>query len=508
MYKIMNRILLPFIASALLFLTPLLSAAQSFYGVTRVNPDSSGSIERTPTIQLGRDGGIYTAWIRGGSDGDIYFTHSSDGGVSFVPPTQVTMTGKVNASFQRTAQFVLDTKNNIHLVWMENRMHNQPDIWYVRSTNKGMTWTTPISVVDADDSTKYMQDFCSIAVDSSDNLYVSFLDFREDQRKTSMYAQLYLARSTNGGDSWSVNTKANVMPGGIGGTCECCKQDIAVSPEGHVYIAFRSNINNRRDIWVARSMDKGNTFEEIILIQSGIWTIAACPVSGPNITLDGNENLHIAWAGDRDDSMAVNAYYSRLPKNSRQATPNQRLNAKNELPKWPDVATTRDGSRVQATYQVALKPVKFVASITDEKTSEGFEIAPTGKTQEYGRITIAPDGTTYVIWQDNRRDQGDIYFGKYQSATSVEIDRDESNNLQLFPNPASDEVNIDWGNIPLSTDNDLQAKLYSVSGKLIKRMSILPKSVIDVHDVPSGSYQLIIYDQSKQISEQKLTIIH
>jgi hypothetical protein len=31
---------------------------------------------------------------------------------------------------------------------------------------------------------------------------------------------------------------------------------------------------------------------------------------------------------------------------------------------------------------------------------------------------------------------------------------------------------------------------------------------IDIHDVPSGSYQLIIYDQSKQIIEHKLTVVH
>jgi hypothetical protein len=506
----MTKILRPILASVLLSLTPLLSAAQSFYGITRVNPDPSGTSERTPIMHIGRDGGIYIAYIKGGADGDIYFTRSDDKGSTFMTPVRVTMSGKINAAFQRTAQFVLDTKDNIHMVWMENRIHNQPDVWYVRSTNKGMTWTTPISVLDTDDSTKYVQDFCSIAVDSSDNLYVSFLDFREDQRKTSMNAQLYLSRSTDGGDSWSVNTKANIMPGGIGGTCECCKQDIAVSPEGHVYIAFRSNMNNRRDIWVARSMDKGNSFEEIILVQSGVWNLAACPTSGPNITLDANENLHIAWADARGDSAGtVNAYYSRLPKNSRQATPNQRLNAKNELPKWPDVATTRDGSRVQATYQVTLKSVKFVASITDEKTSQGFEIAPTDKIQEYGRITIAPNGTTYVVWQDNRRDNGDIYFGKYESATSVGYDHSENDlDLRLFPNPASDEVNLDWENIVSPTSNDLQAKLYSASGKLIKRMSVQRNMPIDIHDVPSGSYQLIIYDQSKQIIEHKLTVVH
>lgn len=506
----MTKILRPILASVLLSLTPLLSAAQSFYGITRVNPDPSGTSERTPIMHIGRDGGIYIAYIKGGADGDIYFTRSDDKGSTFMTPVRVTMSGKINAAFQRTAQFVLDTKDNIHMVWMENRIHNQPDVWYVRSTNKGMTWTTPISVLDTDDSTKYVQDFCSIAVDSSDNLYVSFLDFREDQRKTSMNAQLYLSRSTDGGDSWSVNTKANIMPGGIGGTCECCKQDIAVSPEGHVYIAFRSNMNNRRDIWVARSMDKGNSFEEAILIQSGIWTIQACPVSGPNIALDAKEDLHVVWADARDDSAGkINAYYSRLPKNSRQATPNQRLNRPSESPKWPDVTVSPDGSRVIAVYQVPLKPFQFVPLVSDGSVTPGVEVNSTGKAQEFCRVAFGPDGKTNIVWQDNSRDNGDIYFGKYEASTSVGGDHTENDlGPRLFPNPASNEVNLDWENIASPTSIDLHAKLYSASGKLIKRMSVQRNIAIDIHDVPSGSYQLIIYDQNKQISEHKLTVVH
>lgn len=504
----MRKTVSSYLIAALLTFVASQALAQSFYGVTRVNPDPSGTSERTPIMQLGRDGGIYIAYLKGDADGDIYFTRSADKGSTFMTPVRVTMSGKINANFQRTAQFVLDTKDNIHMVWMENRIHNQPDVWYVRSTNKGMTWTTPISIIDGDDSTKYMQDFCSIAVDSSDNLYVSFLDFREERRKTSMFAQLYLSRSTNGGDSWSVNTKTNVMPAGIGGTCECCKQDIAVSPEGNVYIAFRSNINNRRDIWVARSMDKGNTFEEIILIQNGVWTIEACPVSGPNIALDAKEDLHVVWADARDDSAGkVNAYYSRLPKNSRQATPNQRLNRPSESPKWPDVTVSPDGSRVIAVYQVPLKPIQFVPLVSDNGVAPGIEVNPTGKTQEFCRVILGPDGKTNIVWQDNSRDNGDIYFGKYQSATSVDNVGDENNGLRVFPNPSTGVLDVNWKAMKLPIGENLLARVYSISGELVKTLTIHQNQPIDLQEIPSGSYQLVIYNAGKRISLQKLTVI-
>ncbi|HEY6170922.1 MAG TPA: exo-alpha-sialidase [Candidatus Kapabacteria bacterium] len=504
----MNRILSSLLIAALICIAPALVVAQAFYGITRVNPDAAGTSERSPILQLGRDSGIYIAYIKGNSNGDIYFTHSSDNGANFMTPTRVTMTGGVNANFQRTAQFVLDTKDNIHMVWMEDRVNDQPDIWYSHSTNKGMTWSMPMCVVDADDSSKYMQDFCSIAVDSSDNLYVSFLDFREEQRKTTMYGELRLTRSNDGGKTWSANTKVNVIPNGIGGTCECCKQDIAVSPEGHVYIGFRSNINNKRDIWVARSMDKGDTFEEAIQIQSGVWTIQACPVSGPNVTLDGKEDLHIVWCDSRDDSAKSNAYYSRLPKDSRQATPNQKLNRANESPKWPDVATTPDGSRVQATYQVQLKPIQFVFQIQEPVSPiGGWEIYPTGKTQEFGRVKIAPSGGTIFAWQDNSRDNGDIYFGRHAAIVSVPSTETISNEVKVFPNPSSGIMNLSWEDMKLPLSTTLRLEIYSAGGELVKQLDVSPSETIDLQDIPSGTYQLVIYDGSKQLSTQKLSVV-
>jgi hypothetical protein len=106
----MNRKLLSFFSAALIYLLPTLLEAQGFYGITRVNPDAAGTSERSPILQLGRDNGIYIAYIKGSSNGDIYFTRSADGGSTFMAPKRVTTTGNINSNFQRTAQFVLIPK--------------------------------------------------------------------------------------------------------------------------------------------------------------------------------------------------------------------------------------------------------------------------------------------------------------------------------------------------------------------------------------------------------------
>ena len=95
----MNRTLLSFFAAALIYLLPTLLEAQGFYGITRVNPDAAGTSERSPILQLGRDNGIYIAYIKGSSNGDIYFTRSADGGSTFMAPKRVTTTGNINSNF-------------------------------------------------------------------------------------------------------------------------------------------------------------------------------------------------------------------------------------------------------------------------------------------------------------------------------------------------------------------------------------------------------------------------
>src|SRR6185312_1960225 len=253
---------------------------------------------------------------------------------------------------QRAPNFAIDTKGVIHLAWVEARIGEQQDVWYVRSMDSGRTWSVPVSIMDADDSATYAQDFSAIAVDSMNNVYVAFLDGREVQRGTSDNMQLYMIKSSDQGMTWLPPVKANKYVNGIGGTCECCKLDIAASKEGHVYIAYRSDIKNRRDVWIARSMDQGVTWDSTILAQDGRWMINACPTTGPNITLDKNENLVVSWRDSRTSNPNNIVYVTVLPKGEDSVFRNVAMNPSSDMANWPDVAIDPNGV-VMLGYQVS-----------------------------------------------------------------------------------------------------------------------------------------------------------
>ncbi|MBI5324985.1 MAG: exo-alpha-sialidase [Ignavibacteriae bacterium] len=475
-----------------------------------VNNDVSGSVERSPIMKIGRDGNIYISWIKAnsGGNGDIYFTHSTDKGNTFFPATKITQGASVNSNFQRAAKFVIDTKGTIHMIWLESRINNQPDVWYIQSSDKGLTWTQPKNVIDSDDSSKYAQDFCSIAVDSLNKLYVSFLDSRETQRKQSSNVQLYMTMSTDGGNSWSKNKKVNKMIAGIGGTCECCKQEIEVSPEGHVYIAFRSNINNRRDIWVCRSMDGGETFEDVILIQDGEWTINACPVTGPNVALDMNENLHLVWRDNRDISGISRIYYAMLPKDSNAASGNIQLSRESSnFVDYPNISID-DNSDVAIVYQTSDKGMHYYFGEFPKSDFSDAEIFNSNGRKEFVNVKFASDGTRYLCWQDSRRDNGDIYFAKdsssFNSVTEQFFLKDES--IIITPNPVSSGKTV---NLSIENNSNVEIKIYDILGNQVfskvAENSIPGNYSFILPDLKNGIYCLNII--SSQIKFSKILLI-
>jgi hypothetical protein len=389
---------------------------QSFSTPVKVNSGASGTEETDPTMHVTGNGTIYVSWYD--INQDIYFSRSIDGGLTFAPKISVTKHVENNiyeTMFQRSPKFAVDTKGVIHMVWTEARVKAQTDVWYVNSTDNGQTWSMPKSIMDPDDSQKYAQDFVAIACDSSDRLYVSFLDFRMSARKVSTNAQLFMLRSLDGGATWSNAIKANNMPGGIGGTCECCKQDIVASPSGNLYIGFRSNIKNKRDIFIARSRDRGTTWDPIIQAQLGDWMIQECPVTGPNLVLDNKENLHIAWRDQRDAVGRDIVYYTMLRKGDTAVFPNRAISSlTNQAADWPDIGATDNGV-LFSIYQSndLAKELRFTFSSDGGNSwTPNATVVGTNSSQEFANVEYDKAGNFYMLWKDTRNDAGDIYFSK------------------------------------------------------------------------------------------------
>ena len=484
----MNRLIFIFAITILSASSSLF--AQQFSTPIKVNTETGLSSEKAPIMAIGRDGTIYISWVKGnGTGSSIWMSHSTDGGSTFSAPVNACADANSNSDAQRTAKFVLDTKGGIHMIWMATRKDKNPDVWYIRSTDNGTTWTSPMTLCDAGDSNKFAQDFPAIACDSNDNLYASWLDFREPSIPgISPHGHIYFTKSTDHGTTWSKNIKADNMPGGIGGTCECCAQHIAVSPTGNIYIGFRSNIQELRNIYLARSTDKGETFELSLKIADGDWSLAACPMKGPNIRLDESETLHMAWGDAREGP--IHLYYASIPKGSTATPKNYQFDDPDATAiNYPDVAVYKNGTVRALGYQTANFGIKYILT-NGSTTIIDNQPLPMGSNQAYITVLFTPDGTRYLSYQDSKAGSPDIYFCKETiSLSSSDVaTEDKEKQITIYPNPVQEQTSFTLsysGNLPLTM------KIVDVLGKEVYQTTLsgaIAAQRIEIPELAAGCY--------------------
>ncbi len=170
--------------------------------------DSDNTVEGAVPC-LGPNGEIYVSWagplglvfdksIDGGvSWGTDIFVSNIPGGWDFDVPGIYRCNGlPVTACDTSQSPY----RGNIYINWSDQRNGtNNTDIFFVKSTDGGNTWSTPLKV--NDDITQRHQFFTWMTIDQTTGaIYIVFYD----RRSTSGNAtDVYVARSTNGGESFT-----------------------------------------------------------------------------------------------------------------------------------------------------------------------------------------------------------------------------------------------------------------------------------------------------------------
>jgi len=224
---------------------------------------------RVPQIAVDSSSNIHVVWMDDTSgNNEIYYKKSTNGGT-----TWSTRRFTYNPGNSVSPAIVADSNNYIHVVWSDNTTQ-WPEIYYKKSTDGGVSWTTKrltykssISVMPA------------IAVDSNNYIHVVWCD------TSSGDGNIYYKKSVDGGTSWTTKRLTNNS-----GSSQSPK--IAVDSNNYIHVVWHDYTPGNFEIYYKRSTDGGASWTTKRLT----WNSE--PSALPSISIDSMDYIHIVWLDD------------------------------------------------------------------------------------------------------------------------------------------------------------------------------------------------------------------
>lgn len=219
-------------------------------------------------------------------DGNIWLQTSGDGGDSFEPGVKVNDVSGVASHSENTPQMIVRTMREFYVLWTADDGGERTALRLSSSVNWGRSFGKSVPV---DPAGTASQSFYTLAVGPDGAVYAAWLDGRERGQGRSGSAAVYLAKSTNRGQSFGKSVRVALD------VCPCCRPSLAFSDAQTLHLGWRGvRDSDMRDIFVATSTDGGATFGTGTLVAPDNWQLNGCPHSGPSLaTLNGR--LYVAW---------------------------------------------------------------------------------------------------------------------------------------------------------------------------------------------------------------------
>lgn len=240
-------------------------------------------ISDLPSIAIDRNNNILVTYADFAVGGPLLFAvRSTDGGANFSAPLQITPSGNGVNGFGYVA---FDSRGAAYVVYNDVRS----DVATVKliTAADGINFTAPRVVSDVGTAPAF---FPHLAVDNSDNIYVTFYN-RFGTRVDLFNREIIVIKSSDRGASFSAQLNVSNNRG------QSTFPFLVSDRRGNISVVWEdSTDNDQLDIFTARSTNGGMTFSTPVNISlnSGISF-------GASAAVDASGNLLVAW---NDDSTA------------------------------------------------------------------------------------------------------------------------------------------------------------------------------------------------------------
>jgi hypothetical protein len=271
----------------------------SFDNLKQVNSDDGLEFSFLNDIAIDQDNinNVYYAYTRPTNTVDIVISKSSNGGVTFENP--------INVSTGNNRLPSLSTNgNNVYAVWQDFSV-NPPDfftsdIGFAASTDGGLTYSDPINI---SNNPLLLSTGPSIATDEDNNVFVVWAE----SLPNGTDPRILFTKSTDGGITFS-------PPREIANLEESSRQQkVAVSGDNIYTVWDDRNPNDAfsGEIYLLISRDDGDTFDFQNIVN--ISKTAGRQSISPSIDASG-ENIGISWS-DRMENAGFEIFFSGSTNN-------------------------------------------------------------------------------------------------------------------------------------------------------------------------------------------------
>jgi hypothetical protein len=300
----------------------------------------------------------------------------------------VRLTNNTAASHTSTLrQNISSNGDYIHVVWTDNR-NGLDEIYYKRSTNRGLTWGSDIRLTDAPGNSKSP----TVAVFGS----IVHIVWETDRDGGSNW-EIYYKRSTNNGLNWSSDTRLT--------NNTSSQYKASISAGSYIHVVWVDHRHGDAEIYYKRSTDQG--------VNWGADTrLTNYPLDSkyPVIAVWGSV-VHVVFDDERNGVGYPEIYYKRSTNNGMNWGSDARLTNNSGESRYPFVSVS--GSEAHVVWQDNRDgnwEIYYQRSL-DNGINWGTDYRLTNNTFSSSFASVCLSGSfVHTVWGDNRSGNKEIYY--------------------------------------------------------------------------------------------------